>query len=83
MWMTIVPEDVELCHCLELLMTLWSRVHLTILDDHMNEEEKRNLNLLFVTGSIIWSFGYNSLTLPLSLEVLIRFCRASQSLVPS
>ena len=50
MWVMIVPEGIKLCHCLEFLMTLWSKVHLTILDDYMSEEEKRNLNLLFVTG---------------------------------
>lgn len=50
MWMMVAPEDVALRHCLEFLMTLWSKVHLTILDDYRSEEEKRNLNLLFVTG---------------------------------
>lgn len=44
---------------------------------------KKKLKSSFRHWIIVWSFGYNSLTLPLYLEMLIGFCRANQSLVPS
>ena len=44
---------------------------------------KKKLKSSFRHWIIVWPFGYNCLTLPLYLEMLIGFCRANQSLVPS
>ena len=62
-----MPEDVGLYHTLNFWMTLWSKVHLTILDDYMSEErekKKKTLESSLTYLITLWSSGYNSLILP-------------------